>query len=245
MRCPHWNWIRLTLLGVMVFPLIASAEAPSTRPSTQPATRPTGGPNRPEGAFRPRRDALREAMRDGLPPKPPTPDEIEAATKFCQENFPNHYGFFARLPENGQGRRFVIPKMVQRYRMLMHMQENNPDAYKAMLEQSKIQDQALGYARDLFNEKPGAESKLRESIRQMVDKGLTDRQERIMKLRRMLDEQERKLKQDQDNRDKMVDEQIDKTKKEADRMLKGKDGPATAENTDKAAPPEPANAAPR
>ena len=167
---------------------------------------------------------------DSAQTNPPTQDEIDATLKFTQENFPNHYSFFAKLPQNGPFRNKVaIPKMVERYRMLMRMQENNPEAYSAMMQQGKLQDDALGFARDLKSGASDAEAKLRDSITNMVEQSLTDRRTRIMKLRRMLDEQQSKLEQDERNRDKLITEQIDKTEKEADRMLKGKDGNPTPE----------------
>jgi hypothetical protein len=163
---------------------------------------------------------------------PPTQDEIDATLKFTQENFPVHYSFFAKLAQNGRFRNKVaIPRMVERYRTLMRLKEISPDAYAAMMQQAKLQDDALGLARDLKNGSAAAESKLRESISSMVDQSLSDRQARIMKLRRMLDEQQAKLDQDQRNRDKLVAEQIDKTEKEAERMLKGKDGNPTSATT--------------
>lgn len=237
---------RATLLGLFSIAVCASA-APTTAPteSAAPSTQPSQQslhPGNREGLRLRHGEVFRNNAANAIPnlnpadstqTHPATQEEIDATLKFTQENFPNHYSFFARLPQNGQFRNKVaIPKMVERYRAMMRMKENNPDAFAAMMQQAKLQDDALGFARDLKNGSAAAEARLRDSISTMVDQSLSDRQARIMRLRRMLDLQEGKLEQDERNRDKLVAEQIDKTEKEAERMLKGKDGNPTSETAD-------------
>lgn len=230
--------IRIGLLSLFSLALCASAK-PTTEPSA-PAAAPSTQPARGhEGMRLPRYDMLRGNGSGFLNPadstqiNPATPAEIDATLKFARENFPNHYSFFTKLPPKGRFRNEVaLPKMVERYRTLMRLEQSNPDAYTAMMQQIHLQDQALGFAIDLRNGLPDAEAKLRQSIGDMVDQSLLDRRERIMKLKRQLDIQETKLDQDQRNRDRLVNAEIDKTKKEADRMLRGHESVATSESHD-------------
>lgn len=239
--------VRVILLSLFSVAVCASA-APTTAPSESAApAAPSTQPSRPMPGAREGHITRGEVFRgngnsanpnlnpaDSTQTHPPTQEEIDATLKFTQENFPVHYSFFAKLSENGRFRNKVaIPRMVERYRSLMRLKESSPDAYAAMMQQAKLQDDALGFARDLKTGSAAAEAKLRDSISSMVDQSLSDRRERIMKLRRMLDEQQAKLEQDERNHDKLVEAQIDKTEKEAERMLKGRgEANPTSETTD-------------
>src|SRR5437867_7337971 len=98
----------------------------------------------------------------------------------------------------------VLPKMVQKYRQLMRMEEQNPEAYQVMLTQAKFEDEALGYARDKDD------AKLRDVAHRMIQKGLEDRRERIEKLEKILDDQKQKLSEDEQNADQLVAQQVDR-----------------------------------
>src|SRR5207249_4920132 len=113
--------------------------------------------------------------------------------------------------------------MVNRYRNLMRMQEQNPEAYEAMLAQWKLEDQAIGFARALKEGKPDADVRLREVVRQMVERSLRERRARIEKLRKALEEQQKQLDQDEQNKDQTIAQQITKTENEFDRMSRAKD----------------------
>ena len=63
-----------------------------------------------------------------------------AKLAFVEKNFPNHFDLFNRLPKDGPFRNnMVLPKMVQKYRQLMRMEEQNPEAYQVMLTQAKFE----------------------------------------------------------------------------------------------------------
>jgi hypothetical protein len=162
--------------------------------------------------------------RDGMVPPKPTQQEIDDALVFIQKNFPNHFEMFNRLPKDAPFRNnMVLPRMVQRYRQLMRIQDQNPEAYGAMLRQAQFEDEALGYARDITERRPDAEVRLKEVVRRMIQRGLDDRRERIERLERALAEQKQKLAEDEQNKDDLIAQQIDRTQNEFQKMFRGKD----------------------
>ena len=129
----------LALAALLAFPIAAQAQ------KTEP--KPNPNRDRPERMDKPGPGARKA---DGfMPGRQTTQQEIEQTLAFVKENFPNHHALFSRLPENGPLRRAAENKMTNSYRQLMRMEDQNPDAYKALLSQAKFEDQALGLARDL------------------------------------------------------------------------------------------------
>jgi hypothetical protein len=203
---------------VVSFPVTSSAEKPD-KPTTQPA-RPFGRFEGPMGKIGPGR----QGQFNG--PIKYTPEEFDTAREFAQKNFPSFYDMFTQLPEKGPMRNALAQRMVGRYRNMMRMQDQNPELYTTMLDQAKLEDKAIGYAREMRNAKTDAakadaKAKLDNTVAQIIDQSLTERQQRIEKLRSLLDDQEKKLKEDQDNKDQLIAQQINHTQQEFDRMLRG------------------------
>lgn len=218
------------LLAALAAPLVTLAEKPSTQPSQM------AGPMRPFGG---KGDPVfgRMGRREGNPPRPST-QEIDETLTFIEKNFPNHFEMFSRLPREGPFRNnVVLPRMVQRYRQLMRMQDQNPEAYDAMLRQAQFEDEALGYARDIKERTakdphPDAEVRLKEVVRRMIQRGLDDRRERIERLEKALADQKQKLADDEQNKDQLIADQVDRTQTEFEKMFRGKDRGATFDATD-------------
>jgi len=205
----------LILVAVMSIPTAAMAQRSST-------TRPSGMMNRADReANRARRDGPGPGMNQG---GRFTPQELEDATTFMKEKLPNHYLLYSKMPAQMPFRNNVfVPRMVNRYRNLMRMQEQNPEAYQAMLRQAQFEDTALGLAQKIREGNTAAADQLRDVIRDMVETSLKERQERIEKLKQQLAEQEKKLADDQENKDQLITDQIVKAQAEYDRAFKGKD----------------------
>jgi hypothetical protein len=206
--------IRIALILALLVPAFSFAERPTTQP------------NRPlkDGVFGrfPRHENFGPGGK-------PTQDEIDATIAFAKDKFPNHYDLFSHIPEGTPFHNIVVTKMVVRYRQLMRMQDQNPEVYDAMLKQAQAEDEALGYAREMAAHaadadtklKDAAEVRLHEAIRAMVDRGLQERRDRIEKLRLQLDDQEKKLNEDEANRDNVIASQIDRIQQEYQRMVQG------------------------
>jgi hypothetical protein len=191
----------LIVFSMLAIPAVTLAEKPTTRPMF-----PNGG---------------KMGRRDFMPAPKATQQEIDDTLAFVKTNFKNHYELFSRIPETAPFRNMAIQKMVNRYRQLMRTQDQNPEIYETMLKQAKIEDDAIGFARDVAEKRPDADVRLHEAVRHMVDRGLDERRERIEKLRAALDDQEKKLKEDEQNRDDVIAAQIDRIKQEYQRMVQG------------------------
>ena len=98
------------------------------------------------------------------------------ALNYMRLNFPNRFDLFSRLPEKGPYRNnVVLPRLVQRDHQLMRMQDQNPEVYDVVLQQAKLEDDVLGWAKAKSEGKPDAEVRLHESVRRMVQHGLDER----------------------------------------------------------------------
>jgi hypothetical protein len=191
------KWITAFLLALLLSPLMARAERPSTQPSR---------PGKGEGAFARQQNMKRDGFAPGMKP---TQAELDEALDFMKDTAPHHLELFNRLPEGGPRRARAEQIMVTRYHNLMRMKEQNPDAYDAMLEQWKLEDEAIGFAQAVREKtQPDADVRLREVVRRMVQKSLDVRRERIEKLKKLLDEQQKQLDQDEQNKDQLMKQQI-------------------------------------
>jgi hypothetical protein len=158
--------------------------------------------------------------RDGMGPRV-TPQEADDIADFLKKERPNLYKLYQRIPEGRPMKMMVLQRFANRYRQLTRMEDQNPDGYQAMMQQEHLRDEALGYAMDVREGKEGAEQRLAQTISQMVEKNITERQQQIMKMERTLEELKARLKEDQDNKQKVIDQQVAQTKQEMDKMLRG------------------------
>jgi hypothetical protein len=208
------KWITALLLALVLSPSMALAEKPSTQPSR---------PGKGEGAYARQQNMKRDGFMPGMKP---TQAELDEALAFMKDTAPHHYELFNRLPEGGPRRARAEQIMVMRYHNLMRMKDQNPDAYDAMLEQWKLEDEAIGYAQAMREKtQPDADVRLREVVRQMVQKSLDVRRERIDKLRKLLDEQQQQLDQDEQNKEKLMKQQVAEALNKFERLfgIGGKD----------------------
>jgi hypothetical protein len=209
--------IHLVLLAILVAPMTALAERPATQPSRPFAGKAEGG-----YAKMPKRDGFMPGMR-------PTTQELEEAMSFVEKNSPNHFNLFNRLPEGSPRRARAEQLMVMRYHNLMRVKEQNPEVYDAMLQQWKLEDEAVGYARAMKEHtQPEANVRLREVVRRMVQMSLDQRRERIDRLRKALDEQQKQLEQDEQDKDKLMEQQAREAVNKFERLFGGKDHGADA-----------------
>ena len=200
------KWTHVALIAVAVLPLTLLADEPSTQPS------------------RPYAGRMQGMKRDGFMPNvKPTKEELDEAMAFMKDNAPVHYELLNRLPEDAPRRNRAGQLLVMRYRGLMHLKDQNPEAYEAMLHQWQLEDEAMGDARALKEGKPDADVRLREVARRIVQNGLDDRRARIDKLRKALDQQQKQLDQDEQNKDQLMTQLVTDTENKFERLFGGKD----------------------
>jgi hypothetical protein len=218
-----------------------SPNAPSITPSIAPSTQPAdadagarggadalaapgdvrrGGPMRGAG---PGGSASAAAADQPLQP-PATPEETHDAEVWAKQMFPVRYAFYDLVPEGRPAKRQMTQNMVRHYRLFRRIQEQQPDLYDFMIKQEQLRDQALGLARDARRGNADAESKLRETVTQIYDLNIQEREARIERLKKNLDSMESQLSTDREQRDQKITEQIRKLQDEAGRGPGGRRG---------------------
>jgi hypothetical protein len=110
-------------------------------------------------------------------------------------------------------------------------QIKNDDALSAkMIKNIENEDQLFVFVQDLDKaateqQRVAARDKMRQKIKEIVDGFLNERAERIEKLKARVVEEERKLKEDQGNRDQLVDKRVNQFLREFTREFVPDDGP--------------------
>src|SRR4051812_31796385 len=164
----------------------------------------SGGPSGPAAADQP------------LQP-PPTPEEMRDAEAWAKQLFPVRYAFYDLVPHGRPVKRQMMQNMVRHYRLFRRIQEQQPELYDFMLKQEVLGDQAWGLARDARRGNADAESKLRETVTQIYDLNIQEREARIARLKKSLDSMESQLSTDREQRDQRIAERIRKLQDQAGR----------------------------
>ena len=223
--------IRLLLAGALALSFFGVAIA-----RAQPQRGPTTSPTTQE-----RPDANRDGQRGGW--REPTPDQWEAAVAFLKEHNPRRLAIYDRaveewrksqgevvapeteLPRSIRGARSRIYTRVHFLRLL---EERDPELYSFALRQFRLEDQIIGSLEDARSaEKAGdkaaqerALAAADEAVRAYAEGTLSERKDRIERMRRELEREEERLEQDRTNFDKLVE----RLKERFERSLPGGDG---------------------
>lgn len=144
-------------------------------------------------------------------PRRPTDAEVEEVSQFLREYSPNRWRALESLPEEGRERRAVMAFAVARWRGIQELKEAEPALYDLKLKQLKVEDDIYGL---LAVKLPPAEReplrpKVRESVEQLVNLRMAERELRVESLRKQLKEEEERLASDKARVDKMVDRRTD------------------------------------
>ena len=143
---------------------------------------------------------------------PPSMVEIEEAATFMQEHAPNRWQAIQTLPEDGTNlRRNVMGFVVARYRALQGLKEEDTKLYEIKLQQLSAEDEIYGMLADAGT--PEQREKLREKLgdaaKKMMDLTLAERQQRIVRLKEIVSQQERNLAGDRQQVDKLVSARVE------------------------------------
>jgi len=205
----------ILILGVTTLAsLAASADEPSTRPEQkaspgQQTASPRLSTTRPAGSrgqlFRALR-AMIAGRTDNV--RPYTQQEWDDMMAFMQDNSPARGRVLANLqvPSNSPIRLDAIRK----WRNYNFTKEHFPAVADQLLRRYKLEDDlfALTLSAQAEGEAGGAQirEKIRGKIAQMVQLDFSERQTRIDKLQKMLEEEKAKLAGDQASQDKLIDQ---------------------------------------
>ena len=212
-----------------------ASSPPTTAPSSDDQDRSDGATDRP--AMRGRRevrDGGPRLRRPGMPPPPPntgagapTTQERDEAIEFFRTHFPTRMLNYGRLPEGRPAKQRMAQMLVERYRRLQQMKTDDPPMYDLMMQQMRLQDEALTIQRQSFRAegemKAQFDSQLRDKVRELIEVSLQERQRRIDRLERQLQDQKRRLEHDMANPDALIDQHIQNMTNDADEVRKIRD----------------------
>ena len=198
--------LRTVVAAVLVAACVAAA------PTTEPANAPpsdngTGGGL--TGSAGPRR--LRSAPAFG---RIPTQEELRSAMDFARQNMPNLYHMWDALGRGPQRRR-LGEYAIREYRRYQQARENElPERAEAMLKQIRSQDEIFALVQEFQDAAPDKQDavrqRLRDKMRQVVLDMLQERQQRIERLKQMLQREERALENDRARSDATADDRLEK-----------------------------------
>jgi hypothetical protein len=186
----------------------------SAAPATEPAT-----PQRPDrpaglapGAARPMvPNGRNRGMGGGRMAS--TAEERAAFVEFAQENMPNLFRMWEDAPR-GTPRRFrVFGFGLQRYRLYQQLKENGTqEQLDQMLKRIQSEDELFALVQELQDAPADKQSEIRQRLRarmrDVMSAMLQDRQERIERLKQMLQHEERALQNDRGRIEQTTEERV-------------------------------------
>jgi hypothetical protein len=142
----------------------------------------------------------------------PTESEWRAAADAMRPHTPNALRRIERAP-NVPARARMMRALVDRYRELQRIERRDPQQYKRELEQTELEDQILGVARQIARESDPASAKemrtqLRDLVSKLVDARIASREARLEKLSATLAAERQRLAKDRQDREKSIERQV-------------------------------------
>ncbi|HEX8524992.1 MAG TPA: hypothetical protein VF669_22265 [Tepidisphaeraceae bacterium] len=221
-------WI---VCGALVF--AGAAWAWSQQQNNEPAS-PRPERRAPEG-YRPPGDGFRfRGFWNNS--DPPNDEEWKTIVSFWKDNSPRRTEAFTKLPQDRQNNLKLL--MTRRYRMLDIMRSNDPQLFELRLKRLKYEDDIFGLTRDLKNSpsdtEPQIRQKLKESIAALVDTSIDERQARIDRWQKLIDEEKQLVTRDKSQRDATIKSHLDRAERESGVL--GEQAATTQESSDPSGP---------
>jgi hypothetical protein len=178
----------LAIAALLLIPLTASAQedqAPASK--ADEAARPEGEPPRMRGFMGMRRRSMGISVQD-----------TEQAAQFMRENSPSRWKTVEDMPEDSSDRRAVMAFIVARWRTLQSIRDEDAQLYEIKLKQLHIEDDiyAMLATTPSAAEREPLRPKLRESVSELLNLGLLEREHRIAQLGKLLKTEQQKLDAD-------------------------------------------------
>lgn len=192
----------------------------------------------------------RRGFGPGFGGPPPTTQEVRSALEFAEQQMPNLFELWEDAPSGSPRRGRLGMHAVREYRRWRDL-SGAPDQSEAMLHRIKMQDELFALVREYRNAAPEAapeaRRKLRAKMRQVVSQMLEERSQRIERLRRMLEREERALRNEQSQVEDITERRVDMLIHETGpgRLDGALDGPGTRPTDDDPMRPDDAVQNPR
>jgi hypothetical protein len=214
--------------------------------------------SRPDRPDRPTRDRIEARVADhadrpdrgpmrglaGARPVPPTDEEWREIEAFATEFAPNRLSKFNEMRKKDEpGWRVAQTVIAVRFRALDAMREHDPDLYDDRVAQLKLEDRIIGVADAAELGKggeltPEAREALASDVRELVEMNLKEREARLDRLARQLDEQRKKLGEDRSAQGELVERKVKQIEADGSRALILGDAPGGKRLKDKPAAPD-------
>ncbi|MGD0387952.1 MAG: hypothetical protein ABSC42_03270 [Tepidisphaeraceae bacterium] len=231
----------ILILGVTMFAsLAASADEPSTRPA-QRAGPPLSTAGPVANPVRLRRALLALIAGRTANVRPYTQQEWDDMMAFMQENSPARGRVLANLhvPNNSPVRLDAIRK----WRNYNFTKEHFPAVADQLLRRFKLEDDLFALTLTAQAEGEAGVAQMRDKIRgkiaDMVQLDFSERQTRIDKLQKMLEEEKARLASDQASQDKLIDQRTNLIMNRLDKLSRAS-APTTRPDGEDAADENPA-----
>jgi hypothetical protein len=205
-------------------------------PADVPATRPDAT-TRPSTVTLRQWRALRASlfMRSPLVP-PPTQQEWDQMMNFLEVNSPARWRVLSTvdLPLNAPVRRDAI----RRWRNYNFTREHFPDVADLLIKRIRLEDDLFALTLDAQSsgemESASIREKIRSKIQEIVQLDFSERQTRIDKLQKMLEQEKSKLAADQATEDKIIEQRTNQIMGRLDRVARDTASPTTRPMTEEA-----------
>jgi hypothetical protein len=138
------------------------------------------------------------------------------AMLYMKEHSPNRYAAIDGLPETNPAqvnRKNNVKELAARnYLSWMQIMKEDPELYAVIKDRVAIEDDIFGLVTDLHRAAPdktdAIQAKLKDKVASLVDIGLQERELRLKRLQKTVEEQQQKLAEDSKRRADLIDERL-------------------------------------
>ena len=140
-----------------------------------------------------------------------TPADIEEAMKFMKDHSHNRLAAIESMPDSDRKTRF---KEISTRNFLSwdSIRLADPELYQVVVKRVELEDNVFGltvqWHKDTAEEKPDTQAKLRDEVGKLVDVGIQERQMRLDRLAKTVEDQQKILTTDKGNRDNLVEDRL-------------------------------------
>ena len=207
----------------------ASANEPATRPDISATTRPANIP------FLQWHRALRAFAGRTAGIRPYTQQEWDDMMDFMQTNAPTRWHILATLPLAPNAP--VRLDAMRKWRNYVFTRDHFPDVADQLLKRFRLEDDLFALTLDAQSsgevDSASIRDRIRSKIAEIVQLDFSERQTRIDKLEKMLDEEKSRLAADQASFDKIINQRTDQIMTRLDRLSR-ETAPTTRPMTEEA-----------
>jgi hypothetical protein len=150
--------------------------------------------------------AMLPAVALGEPPtsRPARPN-WDRALEFFRENSPKRWAAYEKLPDNKKAE--LRPMIMGRYVGMNFLNKDNPQLHELRKKQLQVEDDVFDLRNQLSAKRkdPDLEGQLKEKVTELVGLRMEERANKIQQLQKLLEDEQKKLKEDEDRKDRVVD----------------------------------------